>query len=160
MAATVLRLAYRSTSRLHKCCVIKRISLYYATEINPFSTCFIPLGTNLCVSLTENPTVLARREVSFRRMMAQCWTWPVAIKESCRRLWSWFILQLLSELQHNRSKSWPFPHFEPLKTTALSSPQNAKSTDGGRVGRRRNGFWKFHRRIKQQTQTAFTNIFL
>lgn len=46
------------------------------------------------LTLTENPTVLARSEVSFRRMIAQCCMWPVAINESWRRLCNWFIVNL------------------------------------------------------------------
>ena len=130
---------------LHIVCTKAGLSkkFHLTSSINKLSFHLTYSPRYLCVSLTENPTVLARREVSFRRMMAQCWTWPVAIKESWRRLWSWFILQLLSELQYNRSKRRLFPHYEPLKLkqlqeqlTALSSPQNAKNTDGGRVERR------------------------
>ena len=41
--------------------------------------------------LTRNPTDEARKEPSFRRIIAQFSTCPVAMSESCSKLCSWFI---------------------------------------------------------------------
>ena len=56
-------------------------------------------GNLRLVILTEKPTVLARRETSFRLIIAQCWTWPVAMRESCNKLCSWFITLAVSPQQ-------------------------------------------------------------